>query len=307
MNCNLKMEEQRMNSTTYKKILKAVAVPVALSVMLVGCSGDDKSRTVATVDDEVITEAELNELMTSQYGSTVLDSLITNKIVELEAKKLKVKVTKDEIEEEYKVYAEEFGGEEALLESLKSYNVGIEDIKKDIETYLTTLKVMEEYIELKDEDVKTYFEENKDQFGQAEEVEASHILVEDEATAKEVLEKLKAGEDFAELAKEYSTDTVSAENGGALGFFGRGEMVTEFEEAAFSMKKGEVSEAPVKTEHGYHIIKVTDKKEAVEAKYEDSKEEARKLLLEERINEEYPTWLTEKKSEYKIVNKLFED
>ncbi|WP_332650115.1 peptidylprolyl isomerase [Lysinibacillus sp. 54212] len=295
-----------MNTSTYKKILKAVAVPVALSAILVGCSGEDESRTVATVDGEVITEAELNELMTSQHGPTVLDSLITNKIVELEAKKLDVKVSKDEIEKEYKVYAEEFGGEEALLESLKAYNVGVEEIKKDIETYLTTLKVMEEYVEIKDEDVKTYFEENKNMFGTPEEVEASHILLEDEATAKEVLAKVKAGEDFAKLAKEYSKDPGSAENGGALGFFGTGKMVPEFEEAAFAMKKGEVSAEPVKTVNGYHIIKVTDKKEAVEATFEDSKEEARKLLLEERINQEYQTWINEKKSEYKIENKLFE-
>lgn len=289
-----------------KKLLKAVAVPVALSVLLVGCSGDDESRTVAKVDDEVITEAELNELLTTQYGENVLDTLITNKIVDLEAKKLKVKVSKDEIEEEYKVYAEQFGGEEALKESLKTYNVGIEDIKKDIETYLKTLKVMEDYIEIKDEDVKTYFEENKAQFGTPEQVEASHILVEDEATAKEVLAKVNAGEDFAKLAKEYSTDTLSAEKGGALGFFGPGKMVPEFEEAAFAMQPGEVSKAPVKTDNGYHIIKVTDKKEAVEPTFENSEKEARKLLLEERINTEYPKWLDEKKSEYKIEKTLFE-
>ncbi|MFK4996750.1 peptidylprolyl isomerase [Bacillus sp. N9] len=107
--------------------------------------------------------------------------------------------------------------------------------------------------------MKEYFEENKEKFNEEEQVQASHILVEDEKTAKEVKEKLDAGEDFAKLAAEYSTDESNAENGGKLGYFGRGKMVKEFEDVAFSMKKGEISD-PVKTEHGYHIIKLTDKK-----------------------------------------------
>ena len=87
---------------------------------------------------------------------------------------------------------------------------------------------------------------------------------------KKLRKKLKDGEDFATLAEEYSTDTSNADNGGELGFFPRGKMVAEFEEAAFSMKVDEISD-PVKTEHGYHIIHVTDKKEAKEAVFEDQK------------------------------------
>lgn len=297
----------KMNQMNIKKVLKMVAAPLALSVFLVGCSdsGDD-SRTVAKVEDKEITEAELNRLLQSQYGQSVLDSLITNKIVELEAEKLEITVTDEEIAEEYNKYAESYGGEEALLSAIESYNMTKEDINKDIEIYLLTLKVMEEDIGITDEDVKTYFEEHKESFGTAEQVEASHILVEDEATAKEVLEKLNAGEDFAKLAKEYSTDTGSAEDGGALGFFGRGEMVAEFEEAAFAMNVGDVSKEPVKTEHGYHIIKVTDKTEAKEPDFETSKEEARDMLIEERVNEQYSTWVSGKMEEYKIETFLFD-
>ena len=297
-----------MKQTNIKKIFKVVAAPIALCAFLVGCSNsDDDSRTVATVNDEVITEGELNHLLQSQYGPSILDALITNKIVELEAKKLGIKLTDEEIEEEYNSYAESYGGEEALLKAFESYNLTKDDIIKDIETYLLTLKVMEDYIGITDEDVKTYFEEHKESFATPEQVEASHILVGDEATAKEVIEKLNAGEDFATLAKEYSTDTSNAEKGGALGYFGRGEMVAEFEDAAFAMNVGDVSKEPVETEFGYHIIKVTDKKEAKEADFETSKEDARAMLVEERVNEQYSAWVSDKMEEYEIKTYLFDN
>ena len=153
--------------------------------------------------------------------------------------------------------------------------------------------------------MQTYFDENKDSFAQTKQVKASHILVEDEETAKEVQEKLDNGEDFAELAKEYSTDTASAESGGDLGFFGEGSMVAEFEEAAFSMKVDEISD-PVKSDYGYHIIKVTDTKEAAEANFEKSKEEIKGILLDEKMTTEYPTWLEKKQKEYDVKNYLSE-
>lgn len=296
-----------MKQTNIKKILKVLTAPIVLCACLVGCSnGDDDSRTVATVDDKVITEAELNHLLQGQYGPSTLDALITNKIVELEAEKSDITLTDEEIEEEYNAYADAYGGEDALLTAIKSYNLTKEDIVKDVEIYLLTLKVMEDYIGITDEDVKTYFEENKESFATPEQVEASHILVKDEATAKEVINKLNAGEDFAALAKEYSTDKSNAENGGALGFFKRGEMVSEFEDAAFAMNVGDVSKEPVKTEFGYHIIKVTDKTEAKEADFETSKEEARKMLVEERVNEQYSNWVNDKMEEYEIKTYLFD-
>lgn len=290
-----------------KKILKVVAAPIALSAFLVGCSGTDESRTVATVGDVDITEAELNKLMTSQYGQSVLDTLIVNKIVEQEAKKLEIDVTKEEIDEEYATYAESYGGEDALLEAIKTYNMTEDDIRSDVRMYLLTLKVMEDYVEITDEDIKAYFEENIDKFGSPEQVEASHILVKDEATAKEVLEKINAGKDFAALAKEYSTDEASAEKGGELGLFGRGDMVAEFEEAAFGMKIGDVTPKAVKTEHGYHIIKVTDRQDAVEANFETNKEQAREQLLQQRVDEQYGAWVAEKQEEYEIKTSLFKE
>ena len=88
-----------------------------------------------------------------------------------------------------------------------------------------------------------------------EKIKCYHILVKKQSEALEILEKLKKGEGFANLAKEFSIDKGSGKKGGDLGFFGRGMMVKPFEEAAFKLKKGEVTLEPIKTQFGYHIIK----------------------------------------------------
>ncbi len=288
-----------------KKILTLVAAPIALSAFLVGCADSEDKEIVATVGDAEVTYEEFDKVMTNQYGQTVLDNLIINKIVEQEAKKLNITVTEEEIDKEYDTYTESYGGEAALMEALKNYNMATEDIREDIRIYLLTLKVMEDYVEITDEDVKAYFEENKETFGSPEQVEASHILVKDKATAEKVLKKLDAGEDFAKLAKEYSTDKANSEEGGSLGKIGRGEMVKEFEDAAFAMEIGDITSEPVKTEYGYHIIKVTDRQDAVEANFEENKEEAYDTLLQQRVNEQYDAWVQEKQKDYDIETFLF--
>ncbi|MBD8025111.1 peptidylprolyl isomerase [Ureibacillus sp. Re31] len=293
-----------MKNNNLKKFLKGMTLPIVATLWLVGCSNSNNSSMIASVNGEEITEDELNETLTTQYGTEVLDTLITNKIIELEAKELGVSVSEEELQKEYDEYASRYGGEDALLELLDSYGMDVDDVKKDMETYLLTFKVMEDDLGITEEEIKTYFEENKETYGKAAEVEASHILVEDETTAQEVIDKLNAGGDFAELAKEYSTDTANNEDGGNLGYFGTGEMAEAFETAAFAMEVGEVSSEPVETEYGFHIIKVTDKIEGKEAVFDEVKDTVYQDLLAAKVNEQYSTWVTEKMSEYDIVNKL---
>ncbi|CAN7617563.1 peptidylprolyl isomerase [Peribacillus frigoritolerans] len=260
-------------------------------------------KTIASIDGEKINEDELYDALVAGYGADTLDLLITNKLVELEAEKAGIKIKDEEIQKEIDVMVESYGDEKSLKEQLEASGSSMDALKKDIVVYLQTKKLVEPRITVTEDEISTYFEDNKDTFAQAEQVEASHILVEDEKTAKKVAKELAAGGDFAKLAAEYSTDTETADNGGSLGYFGKGDMVEEFEDVAFDLDINKVSD-PVKTEYGYHIIKVTGKKEAKKANLEDSKDVIKETLLSERLQEEYPIWLAEVKKDHDITNKL---
>lgn len=284
----------------YSRLTKIIAVPAALVLLLTGC-GDSKDY-VATVDGEKILQTELDKALREQYGAEVLDTLINNKIIALEAEKEGITVSDNAIQAEYDELVESYGGKDVLQEALDANGLTVESVKDNIRMYQLTKDVMAKSIDISDEELQQYFEEHKDDYGQQEQVAASHIFLEDEATAKEVEEKLKAGEDFAELAKTYSIDTDTSEDGGDLGDISRGQMDEQFEAAAFSLEKGAVS-GVVQSAEGYHIIKVTGKVPAQEAVFADIQDEVYETVLESRINEEYMTWLTTKQEQYKIEKK----
>lgn len=260
-----------------------------------------KDDAIAKFDGESISKEELYDEMVELYGAATVDQIISDKIVAAEAKKQKITITSKEINEELDQLKESYGGEDAFNQVLESNNTTLAALKDDITDYLTLRELLEKEIEISSEDLQTYFEENKDSLGEAEQVKASHILVEDENKAKEIKAKIDAGEDFAELAKEFSTDESTKESGGGLGYFEKGTMVAEFEDVAFTLPVNQISD-PVKSEYGYHIIKVEDKKEAKEANFEDSKDKMKETLLEEKMETEYPNWLEEKKKDYDIEN-----
>jgi foldase protein PrsA len=276
---------------------------VVLIGSLLAVFGFSKEDAVAKVGSETISKDELYTTLVDQYGDGALDTLIAEKIVKLESEKKDLTVKDSEIKKELENIKGQYDSEEAFNEALASSGSDLDSVKENIKTYLLTEKLLKDRVKITDDQIKEYFEANKDTFAQKEQVEASHILVDDEKTAKEVKAKLDDGGDFAELAKEYSTDTSNADSGGKLGYFGKGEMVAEFDDKAFSMKKGEISE-PVKTEFGYHIIKVTGKKEAKEAVLADHKDEIKDILFDQALQTEYGTWLSEKKKEYKIEKTL---
>ncbi len=297
------MSQHQQQKTSSKKFTISVIVLILIGAAVIFTAAFVKREIVANVGDVKITKDELHEQLMDNYGDQTLDAMINDKIVDMEIKKEKVSVSDDEIKKEMDKYIEQSGGEEAFNSALQQQGLQKKDVKKDIVRFLSIQKILEPRIEITDDEIKEYFENNKASFDQEEQVEASHILVKDEKTANEVKKKLDDGEDFAKLAKEYSKDEANAESGGELGFFGKGKMVKEFEDKAFSMKVDEISD-PVKTEHGYHIIKVTDKKEAKEVKLADHKDEIKEQLFDQKLQTEYQTWLNEKKEDYKIKKSL---
>lgn len=184
----------------------------------------------------------------SELQQQVIDQMIDTEIIKQQAKKYNIKITKQEVDETFQKLVEENQGEQQIGEILEElYGMSEQDFKSLIKDQLLRQKVQEELFVT---------------------VSAKHILIKDEGKAKEILEEAKKGEkSFDDLAKEYSEDTGSRDNGGDLGWFGRGMMVPEFEEAVFTIEPGSIKEDLVQTEFGYHIIKVEDKKGKLDEAY----------------------------------------
>jgi foldase protein PrsA len=293
---------------TERKIHQSVLLItlLILTLFVSACSnsgGVNDDNVVAKVNGEVITKDDLYEILVEQNGEQALEVLITEKIIELEAAKEKIEVSDEEIEDTMADIISQYGNEDGFKQALESYGYTVEDVRKDIEMNIKVEKLLEPQIEISEEEMKSFFEENKQMFATEEQVKARHILVDSEEQAKEIREKLLANEDFTELAKEYSLDTFTKEQGGDLGFFKRGQMVPEFEEAAFSLKVGEISE-PIKSEYGYHIIKVEEKMEAKEADFGESKEKIKDMIFQQKVPTVYNEWIQEKFVEYEIERML---
>lgn len=293
----------KLRSKGNKYIILTIIMALVLGVT--GCTSGDK-EIVAKVNDQAITKDELYDVMVEQYGAQAVEYLISEKIIKSEIEKENVKVDDAEVEAEVNKVKEYYGSEEAFNQAMGEYGFNIEDIKNDIIMNMQIKKLVESKVTITDEEIGNYFKENKETLNQEEQVKASHILVEKEEEAKEVEEKISAGKDFAELAKEHSIDEGTKEQGGELGYFGKGQMVKEFEDSVFALEVGEISK-PVKSKFGYHIIKLEDKKEAKEATLEGSKEEIKDILLEEKLPQVYQDWYAEKYKEYNIENYLTEE
>ncbi|OZU87918.1 foldase [Virgibacillus indicus] len=251
----------------------AIAATLTASVLGLAACSSDTSDSEAVVETEAgdITKDEFYQALVDRHGEQVLQELVTKEVLAN-----KYEVTEEQVDEEVQKTKDQLGDQ--FEQALQAQGLGDEETYRNI-VHLSLLQeaAIAEDIEIPEEDIKKRHEENNT------EIKAQHILVEDEETANEVKKKLDEGGDFAELAKEYSTDG-SAEQGGDLGYFSKGKMVPEFEEAAFSLEPGEVSDL-VQSQHGFHIIKVNDKRQVEEpTKYEDVKDDIHRELLNERMD-----------------------
>lgn len=189
---------------------------------------------------------------------------------------------------------------DALEQDLDQDEAFVAEVEKLKQNYLKQYAVTKllSGISVSEEEMEKYYNENKDLFQDPEQVSASHILVEDEETAKKVLAELEEGKDFAAVAEEHSS-CPSKSRGGDLGFFTKGRMVPEFEEAAFAMEEGQISE-PVQTQFGYHIIKVTGRQAAGEKAYDEVSAQIQQQLVAQKQQEVYMNKVNELKEKFEV-------
>ncbi|MGE6958901.1 peptidylprolyl isomerase PrsA [Bacillus thuringiensis] len=270
-----------------------IFIGTIISCVMLALSACGSSDNVVTSKVGNVTEKELSKELRQQYGESTLYQMMLSKalldkykVSDEEAKK-KVEEAKDKMGENFKSTLEQLGlkNEDELKEKMKP-EIAFE---KAIKATVT------------DKDVKNNYKP---------EMKVSHILVKDEKTAKEIKEKVNNGEDFAALAKQYSEDTGSKEQGGEISGFAPGQTVKEFEEAAYKLDAGQVSD-PVKTTYGYHIIKVTDKKEL--KPFDEVKDKIRKDIEQQRLQDTTGKWKQQvvndllKYADIKVNNKEFKD
>lgn len=267
---------------------------VFLVTLTTGPKGD--GEIIVTYDGGEISKQTVYDSMFQLVGAQEIDYLIFDKIVELEADKEKIDITADEMAAELEVIKKQAPTPEEFEMMLMQNGLTEEDLLEQIEKQLMLRKLFAEDLDMTEEELKAQFEEQKELYKEEEQVRASHILVDSEKEAKELLSRIKDGEDFAEVATAHSNDP-SKEMGGDLGFFSKGMMMLPFEEAAFALEIGELSDV-VESEFGFHIILVTDKVEEKILPYETVKDEVYNDVIDTKISAQLPEWVEQKKEAY---------
>jgi foldase protein PrsA len=244
------------------------------------------------------------------FKSQILVSMEQSEVVYQKAKEVKVTPTDKEVQEQVDTFNKTVNSNDSTKEQAKKAGINDEFLKYILTRELAYSAYKEYYnknTKVDESTLKKEYEKNKESY---DTVTASHILIstqddsgnelsdKEKAAAKqkaeEVLQKAKSGEDFAELAKEYSDDSANASSGGNLGDFTAGEMVEEFSNAAFALDKNEISDI-VETQYGYHIIKVTDKATT----FNKAKDRVKSAVLSEKFNKEVTKLFEEAKIEEK--------
>ncbi|EHL17914.1 hypothetical protein HMPREF9628_00512 [Peptoanaerobacter stomatis] len=240
-----------------------------------------------------------DQTILQHFKGEILNKVIEDKIISQEAKKQGITADESKVKEYFEQSKKSIDENETLKKYYEDNKIDDNFINSMIREDVIKMALQDKYAKengVTQEEVDKYYEEHKSEYS-SEKVKASHIIIlttengkdmsaekQEEAKKKidEIYEKIQAGESFEELAKQYSQDG-SKNSGGDLGYFSKGEMVKEFSDVAFNMNIGEISK-PFKTQFGYHIVKVTDKKSETEEEKAKAKEYIKSILQEQKFS-----------------------
>ena len=315
---------------------------VASAVLIAGQAAESREtvdRVVAVVNDDIITLSEMNDMVTSinltdnhnMDQDEVLQQMIEQKLFEQEADKLGIKVSEAELDAGIAQVKQRFNlNDEQMEEVLKKQNLTMESFREQWRLQTLSNKLLESQLKNKivvtDNEVAEYYKANygggtgtvvssaPSSSGPVEEVRIAHILISSsspdaEGRAEKVAEMAKSGQDFSQLAKEYSDDSNSADKGGDLGYFKQGDLIATLETAVENTPEGGVA-GPVESPAGYHVIKVVERKTLGGEKKEkknpsateqlaiddQTKKEITDILYRQKAEEQLKVWLDSIKS-----------
>ena len=280
-------------------------------------------KIVAVVNDEVITQSEIDEALKpvyTQYKSTyskeeliqklnqaredILNQLIEEKLILQQAKKEEIEVSDEEIEEKLTQVKSQFPDEDTFRQVLDSQNLTISDLKQRYKEQIMIKKLINKEVRAKIKvsplEVFRYYKQHQEEFRIPPKVRVQTILIrkddkmsedysDPQKRIEEIKKKLQEGADFSKLAREYSQDS-SAINGGDMGYIEKGEMMKEIDEVLFSLNEGQVSDI-IETHVGFHIFKINDKKESTIKSFEEVRVEIENMLFQKKAEVRYTEWL----------------
>lgn len=289
--------------------LRILSLLLCLSGLVAGCSSEpvvEALPALIVINDQEITKADflvefeqslqkdqqLSGIEREELQRSFLVQLIDRELIHGEARRLNIALTDADVEAALQGYREDYPGS-SFEEMLAERGLTLEAWREELKESLIMEKLLEQavysMVSVSDEEVSAYFKANRDQFDRPEQVRARQIVVADEAEGQEVLGILRQERPFAEVAAEYSL-SPDAKQGGDLGFFSRGEMPPEFDAIVFDLPVKRLSDL-VKSEYGYHIFLVEEKRKAKRLNKKEASDEIRAILEGRKKEEVYLAWL----------------
>ncbi|HET7815541.1 MAG TPA: peptidylprolyl isomerase [Candidatus Baltobacteraceae bacterium] len=270
-----------------------------LTVSLAACGGSGAGGSVATVNGQSISHADLDsKLESSPAAKSQLQQMVTNVLIDQYAQKNNISVSDAEIDKVENGYKEQYPNGQ-WDDLLKARGLTEQDVRDLLRRQIILDKATGSNIHISEAQIKSFFEKNHAQYDTPAMARARHILVPDLKTAEKVEADLKAGKDFAAEAKQYSTDPGSRDKGGELGFFKKGAMLPVFDQYAFSGPIGKISQ-PIHSAYGFHVIQVEERKPGSTATLASVHDKIATQLRQQQEAPLVPTFIQNLQSQAKI-------